>query len=335
MPSAELKARTLTGAEIDARLAKTLELISNLQLGLAAIEIGLRSANGADRQELAAKRETFNARLDVATKMFGQVNQAKQEREVANIQQMKEASREVQDAYALGMQQEPHRRDELEALALSRAAEHAARIKAAEERNAQRQRMADDPIGQMSSPTMEFDTPRERSIQRFVSEKAQVDKVEEIRYSYLGADGRKGLVAFVDKGHAVVLQDSKNPDALREAMKLSHEKWGSITLTGSDSFKAAALRVAAEQGFEISNPELQSRFADEKAKMAEQRADAPAGARQSQPVDGGAQAPTAGKSERLDGRRAWNSAGGATRRHFQGSAARDAPRRRRHGARRA
>jgi hypothetical protein len=113
--------------------------------------------------------------------------------------------------------------------------------------------------------------PRGEPVQGYVHEKVKVGQVEEVRYSHLAADGTKGALAFVDKGQSVVVQDWKSEATVLEAMKLSAEKWGSITLTGNDVYKATALRLAAEHGYEITNPELQERFVSEKARIAEQR----------------------------------------------------------------
>jgi len=78
-------------------------------------------------------------------------------------------------------------------------------------------------------------------------------------------------LAFVDKGAQVVVHDWKNEDAIRGAMKLASEKWGAITLTGNEKYKDLAIRVAAQSGFEVANPELQERFARAKARAAEKK----------------------------------------------------------------
>jgi hypothetical protein len=111
--------------------------------------------------------------------------------------------------------------------------------------------------------------PRAERVQGFVHEKVKVGQVEEVRYSHLAAEGAKGALALVDKGQSVVVQDWKSEAAVLEAMKLSAAKWGSITLTGSEAYKATALRLAAERGYEITNPELQERLASERARIAE------------------------------------------------------------------
>jgi hypothetical protein len=113
--------------------------------------------------------------------------------------------------------------------------------------------------------------PRGEPVQGYVHEKVKVGQVEEVRYSHLAANGEKGALAFVDKGQSIVVQDWKSEATVLEAMKLSAEKWGAITLTGNDAYKATALRLAAENGYEITNPDPQERFASEKARIAERR----------------------------------------------------------------
>ena len=114
--------------------------------------------------------------------------------------------------------------------------------------------------------------PREQPIHGFVHEMVKVGLVEEVRYSRVAADGSKGALAFVDKGQSVVVQDWKDEGTVLHAINLAAEKWESITLTGNESYKASALRLAAEHGFEITNPELQERFALEKARVAQRGA---------------------------------------------------------------
>ncbi len=117
--------------------------------------------------------------------------------------------------------------------------------------------------------------PRNEPVQGYVHEKVKVGLVEEVRYSRVALDGAKGALAFVDKGQSIEVQDWKDEATVRQAMKLAAEKWGSIVLTGNERYKTNALRIAAEQGFEITNPELQERFAIEKARVAERGAQAP------------------------------------------------------------
>ncbi len=114
-----------------------------------------------------------------------------------------------------------------------------------------------------------FDPPRSLELPMFAHAKTSNGGLDEVRYTRIAGDGRVGALAFVDKGAQVVVHDWKNEDAIRGAMKLASEKWGAITLTGNEGYKDLAIRVAVESGFEITNAELQERFARAKAHAAE------------------------------------------------------------------
>ena len=116
-----------------------------------------------------------------------------------------------------------------------------------------------------------YDPPRSLELPFFAHARKSVGGLDEVQYTRVTADGRVGALAFVDKGGQVVVHDWKNEDAVRGAMKLASEKWGAITLTGNDKYKELAVRIAAESGYEITNPELGERFALAKARVAETR----------------------------------------------------------------
>lgn len=97
----------------------------------------------------------------------------------------------------------------------------------------------------------------------FISEK----RSETIRYSHLKEDGEIGKVAFIDNGKKVEIHDWKNRDAVLAAMQLSSEKWGNLTVTGTQNYKALVVELAAEHGFQIANPELQGQLARETARL--------------------------------------------------------------------
>ena len=114
-----------------------------------------------------------------------------------------------------------------------------------------------------------YDPPRALELPMFAHAKTSNGGLDEVQYTRLAGDGRVGALAFVDKGAQVVVHDWKNESAVRGAMKLASEKWGAITLTGNEKYKDLAIRVAAESGFEVTNPELRERFARAKARAAE------------------------------------------------------------------
>ena len=63
--------------------------------------------------------------------------------------------------------------------------------------------------------------------------------------------------AFIDTGYVISIHD-RQEDSLRAALKVAKEKWGGgpLTLTGDDSFKHKAAKIAVELNIEISNPDL-------------------------------------------------------------------------------
>jgi hypothetical protein len=121
-----------------------------------------------------------------------------------------------------------------------------------------------------------YDPPRSLELPFFAHAKKSVGGLDEVQYTRVAADGRVGALAFVDKGGQVVVHDWKNEDAVRAAMKLASEKWGAITLTGNEKYKELAIRIAAESGYEITNPELRERFTQAKARVVEARQSAAA-----------------------------------------------------------
>jgi Large polyvalent protein-associated domain 7 len=95
--------------------------------------------------------------------------------------------------------------------------------------------------------------PKPRELGNFVSEK----RGETISYSRLREDGEIGKTAFVDTGKKVEIHDWKDRQAVLAAMQVSAEKWRSLTVNGTNSYKALVVELVAEHGFHIANPELQ------------------------------------------------------------------------------
>ena len=59
----------------------------------------------------------------------------------------------------------------------------------------------------------------------------------------------------------------ERPASVLAAMKVSAEKWGSLTVAGTNSYKALVVELAAEHGFQIANPELQFQLKHETARL--------------------------------------------------------------------
>ena len=99
---------------------------------------------------------------------------------------------------------------------------------------------------------------------------AQVDG-DRVLYRRRGAP--RSRVAFADVGWRINVYDWRNEESTLAALQLSAEKWGQFFVTGNDEYKAMCVRLAARHGFQINNPELQERIADERARLqAEQEA---------------------------------------------------------------
>ncbi|WP_086381916.1 TraI/MobA(P) family conjugative relaxase [Caballeronia sordidicola] len=72
-----------------------------------------------------------------------------------------------------------------------------------------------------------------------------------------GSDRGAAAVAFVDKGREIEVYDSHSDDSLLAALELAAQKWGELSVSGSDDYKARCAALAVEHGFRIVNPELQ------------------------------------------------------------------------------
>lgn len=71
---------------------------------------------------------------------------------------------------------------------------------------------------------------------------------------YVNRDG----LGFVDRGRNIVIGDWHDESVTLAALQLSATKWGSFQVTGNDEFKALCVKLAAQHGFKINNPELQN-----------------------------------------------------------------------------
>lgn len=70
---------------------------------------------------------------------------------------------------------------------------------------------------------------------------------------YTNADG----LWFVDRGERIVVHGWRDEGVTLAALQLSAEKWGSFRVSGNPAYKQMCVKLAAEHGFRISNPELQ------------------------------------------------------------------------------
>lgn len=95
--------------------------------------------------------------------------------------------------------------------------------------------------------------PKPVELTNFVAEQ----RGDDVRYSRRKVDGRAGAIAFTDHGDKVEIGDWRDREVVLAAMQVASEKWGLLSLTGTDRYKALAIEFAAEHGFKVTNPELQ------------------------------------------------------------------------------
>jgi hypothetical protein len=120
-----------------------------------------------------------------------------------------------------------------------------------------------------------FDSPAPRDIRAF---SAVIDGGR-VHYRLTGS---RGAPAFTDRGQTIDIHDSRRRESVLAALKLSAQKWDSITVRGDEQFKRTCVALAAEHGFKITNPDLQQAIAAERERLRPTRRPEPAG-RQARP----------------------------------------------------
>ncbi|WP_349963355.1 LPD7 domain-containing protein [Rhizobium sp. ZPR3] len=116
-----------------------------------------------------------------------------------------------------------------------------------------------------------FVAPVKYEFRQFVAE----ERGAVIRYVTHKESGRQA-VAFTDHGDKVEINTWKDREAVLAAMQVASQKWGSLAISGTESYKSLAIELAAEHGFKITNPELQEKLLAANERVAQQR-DASAG----------------------------------------------------------
>jgi len=74
-------------------------------------------------------------------------------------------------------------------------------------------------------------------------------------------------LAFVDNGKQLDVRDWSNRESVNAALKLASQKWETLSVSGSDEYKETVARLAAENGYKITNPELQDRIRELRAEI--------------------------------------------------------------------
>ncbi|RQH09599.1 TraI/MobA(P) family conjugative relaxase [Paraburkholderia dinghuensis] len=88
--------------------------------------------------------------------------------------------------------------------------------------------------------------------------------------------------SFVDCGSTIQVYAWKDERSTLAALQLAAQKWGSFSLQGSPDYKALCVRLAAEHGLRIKNPELQDAIERERDRLTRELVDARKSDRQRQ-----------------------------------------------------
>ena len=86
----------------------------------------------------------------------------------------------------------------------------------------------------------------------------------EVHYTHKALASRETGVTFIDRGRRIDIHDWRSRESVLAALQLSQQKWGVITVTGNDAYKAMCADLAAEHKFRVVNPELQARIAEQR-----------------------------------------------------------------------
>ena len=77
------------------------------------------------------------------------------------------------------------------------------------------------------------------------------------RVDYRRADAPDSLAGFVDRGREIVVYAEHDATAVRAALQLAAHQWGRFQIEGDAAYQALCVRLAAECGLPLGNPELQ------------------------------------------------------------------------------
>lgn len=78
------------------------------------------------------------------------------------------------------------------------------------------------------------------------------------RVDYRRREGTGGGSGFVDRGREIIIHAEKDRDTVRAALQLASQKWGAFQIEGDAAYQTLCVRLAAEHGFQLGNPELQA-----------------------------------------------------------------------------
>jgi len=110
-----------------------------------------------------------------------------------------------------------------------------------------------------------FVSPVAHAFVNFVAER----RGETMLYRYRKGYGRVGEVAFSDHGDRLEITNWRDTKTVLAAFQLGIEKWGTVSVSGSDRYKTLSVELAAKYGFRLANPELQDALASAREKVAQ------------------------------------------------------------------
>ena len=116
-------------------------------------------------------------------------------------------------------------------------------------------------VGESSEP------PTPRDIRAYSAEIVG----NQVHYTRQDQAGGRGGVSFTDAGKQISLHDPTDPSAALAAMQLGAQKWGQVQVVGDDAYKALCVRLAAEHGIRVANPELQEQVKQEQQRRQQER----------------------------------------------------------------
>jgi hypothetical protein len=202
----------------------------------------------AESREMAAEQNTTSTMTPATTR----------EQDMPDLNVMNNAFTEMEtNLDQIGQNLPPERLQEFDGLRK--------RLKVSQTKMIETQTEIEKKRGSIEGET--YVTPVPYQFAAFIAEK----RGEDVRYNHRKTDGRVGAVAFTDHGDRVEIGNWRNRETVLAAMELGAEKWGALTVNGTDRYKALAVELAAEHGFRLTNPELQDVLAAARDRFANQR----------------------------------------------------------------
>jgi len=104
---------------------------------------------------------------------------------------------------------------------------------------------------------------------KYLTETEQWGKLNGFVYRHESGDKK---IAFVDVGRRIDVVNWRDENIVLDALRLAQEKWGKCTIHGSQQYKDICVKVAAQHGINLKNPELQTAIRQEKERLGKIRA---------------------------------------------------------------